>query len=145
MKIFSTQEFKSEFEKLMRKNSYKYLSDEIISSYFDKNIQDCLDGTKLNGHSPNPFIKKRLGGSGGARLYLFAVITNESIYFSFIHPKSGSLGYENVTNAKKTQLLNNVVNCIQNNELYEVSHCEKKQNLIFKLTSKNIIALKDIK
>ncbi len=131
MKIFSTPEFKNEFEKLIKKNSYKYLSDEIISCYFDKNISDCLDGTKLNGHSPNPFIKKRLGGSGGARLYLVAVITKDSIYLSFIHPKSGALGYENVVNTKKTQLLNDVVQCIKNNDLYEVSCCENRKNLIF--------------
>ena len=87
MKVFSTPEFKSEFEKLIRKNAYKYLSEEIISCYLgDKLIEDCLEGTKLNGHSPNPFIKKRLGGSGGSRLYLFAVITADAIYFSFIHP-----------------------------------------------------------
>jgi hypothetical protein len=135
MKIFSTPEFKIEFEKLIRKNSYKYLSEELISSYFEKNIEDCLDGTKLNGHSPNPFIKKRLGGSGGARLYLMAVITGNSIYFSFIHPKSGALGYENISNSKKTQLLKDVVECVRNNDLYEVVCCEKKQNLIFNKTT----------
>lgn len=140
MKVFSTPEFKSEFEKLIRKNSYKYLSDEIISSYFDKKIEDCMDGTKLNGHSPNPFIKKRLGGSGGARLYLVAVIRDDSIYLSFIHPKSGALGYENITNTKRTQLLNDVVQCIKNNDLYEVTCCEKKQNLIFNKTAVKIEA-----
>lgn len=131
MKIFSTPEFKSEFEKLIRKKSYKYLSEEIITFYFGKQIVECLEGTKLNGHSPNPFIKKRLGGSGGARLYLIAVIKNDSIYLSFIHPKSGALGYENITNTKKADLLNTVIQCIVNNNLYKVSCCEKGQNLIF--------------
>lgn len=131
MKLFSTQEFKNEFEKLIKKNSYKYLSAELISFYFEKEITSCLDGTKLNGHSKNPFIKKRLGGSGGARLYLIAVIANDSIYFSFIHAKSGALGYENISNTKKTQLLNDVVNAIIDNNLFEVSCCENKRNLIF--------------
>ncbi len=94
MKVFSTPEFKSEFEKLIKKNSYKYIPQEIISCYFNKKeTQDCLEGTKLNGHSPNPFIKKRLGGSGGSRLYLMIIITSESLYLSFIHPKSATLGF----------------------------------------------------
>lgn len=57
MIIFSTPEFKTEFEKLIKKNSYKYLSKSIIECYFDKTIEECLSGTKLNGHSKNPFIK----------------------------------------------------------------------------------------
>lgn len=131
MKIFSTPEFKSEFEKLIRKNSYIYLHAEIIQCYFDKKIEECLSGVKLNGHSPNPFIKKRLNGSGGSRLYLFAFTLDNSIYLSFIHPKSGNLGYENVSNIKKTQLINDIVDCIKNNDLYFVTCCEKKEILIF--------------
>lgn len=134
MKILSTPEFKSEFEKLIRKNSYKYIAEEIITTYFGKKIQDCLEGTKLNGHSPNPFIKKRLGGAGGSRLYLTAVITKDSIYFSFIHPKSGALGYENISNTKKTQLLNDVVQCIKDNDLYELTCCDNKQTILFNKT-----------
>lgn len=134
MRIFSTQEFKSEFEKLSKKNSYKYLSTEIITSYFDKNITECLDGTRLNGHSINPFIKKRLGGSGGARLYLLAVIKEDAIYFSFLHAKSGASGFDNISNAKKTQLLNDVVDAIRKNNLFEITYCEKKVNLVFTKT-----------
>jgi len=137
MKLFSTLEFKREFEKLIRKNSYKYLSEEIISCYLgEKEIKDCLEGTKLNGHSPNPFIKKRFGGSGGSRLYLIAVITSDSIYLSFIHPKSGSLGYENISNSKKTELLNDVISSIENNFLFEVTCCENNKKIVFKESSK---------
>lgn len=140
MKVFSTLEFKNEFEKLIRKNSYKYLSEEIISCYLgEKDIKDCLEGTKLNGHSPNPFIKKRLGGSGGSRLYLIAVIKRDSIYLSFIHPKAGALGYENISNSKKTQLLNDVVFCIENNNLFEVTCCENNKTIVFKESSKVVV------
>ena len=101
MKIFSTPEFKHEFEKLIKNNSYKYLSKEIINNYFGQNIENISSGTKLNGNSPNAFIKKRIGGSGGSRLYLLIVQTSDSIYLTFIHPKTRPAGYENIAPDKR--------------------------------------------
>lgn len=132
MKVFSTPEFKNEFEKLIRKNAYKYITEEIITTYLLHNeLKNCLIGTKLNGHSPNAFIKKRLGGSGGSRMYLLVVIKNEAIYLSFIHPKSGALGYENISNNKKTQLLNNLEFCIKKNDLFKLSCCKSQKQIVF--------------
>jgi hypothetical protein len=131
MIIFSTPEFKTEFEKLIKKNSYKYLSKSIIECYFDKTIEECLSGTKLNGHSKNPFIKKRIGASGGSRLYLLAIVTNDKLYFSFVHPKSGSEGYENISDEKRNKILKETLDCIDMNDLFEITCCENKEVLNF--------------
>ncbi len=131
MTILATPEFKFEFEKLIKINSYSYLSKEIIETYFEKKIEDCLGGVRLNGHSPNPFLKKKLGGRGGSRLYLVAVVAKDKIYLSFIHPKAGSAGYENISNEKKTKLLDTLRECVLKYDLYELSCSEDRKNIIF--------------
>lgn len=133
MKIFATLEFKDEFEKLIKNKSYKYLSKEIITNYLDVAFSTTLSGTKLNGDSPNPFIKKRIGGSGGSRLYLLAVVIKEAIYFTFVHPKSGALGYENINDDKKTQLLKDVYESIKTGNVLEVSCCSERKTILFNI------------
>lgn len=138
MKIFCTPEFKKEYEKLIKNKSYTFLGKEIITNYIGKEIHECLTGRRLNGHSPNPFIKKRLDGSGGSRLYVIFVVKNDAAYLSFIHPKSGSAGYENISDDKKAELIDNVYECIQSNDLFEISCCEKRENLIFNSQKKEL-------
>ena len=133
MNVFCTPEFKLEYEKLSKNNSYKNLGRQIIEAYLGKDINSCLSGTRLNGHSPNPFIKKRLDGSGGGRLYVLLVIKDDNAYFTFVHPKTGSAGYENISDNKKAELLETVYECIQEDGLFKVSCCEKRENLIFNL------------
>ena len=138
MTVYCTPQFKKEYDKLTRKKSYQYIGKEIIDIYLDKKIEDCLSGTRLNGHSKNPFIKKRLDGSGGSRLYLVLIIAADSAYLAFIHPKSGSVGYDNISNEKKAEILDSVYKCIESDELLEVTCCENRENLIFKEPKREI-------
>lgn len=71
-------------------------------------------------------------------MYLILVVKNDSAYFAFIHPKSGSAGYENITDNKKADLVNTVYDCIQTNELFEISCCEKRENLVFNPTKEGV-------
>jgi hypothetical protein len=48
----------------------------------------------------------------------------------FIHPKTGSLGYENITDESKALLYKKVLECIKTNNLYEVTVDNMK--LVFK-------------
>jgi hypothetical protein len=48
----------------------------------------------------------------------------------FLHPKTGSLGYENITDDSKALLYKKVLECIKANDLYEV--CVENKKLIFK-------------
>jgi hypothetical protein len=38
----------------------------------------------------------------------------------FVHPKTGSLGYDNITDESKALLYKRVLECIKTNDLYEV-------------------------
>ena len=53
MKIYCTNEFKFEFDKLMRKNSYKNLETALVEYFFAKNLQIELN---LTIHSCSKFI-----------------------------------------------------------------------------------------
>ncbi|WP_026775656.1 hypothetical protein [Polaribacter sp. Hel_I_88] len=131
MVIYCLEDFKVEFEKLISKNSYKSLQKEIISYFFDKTIKDLSSETRLNGHSENPYIKKRLKGSGGFRCYFLLILKNEDLYLMFVHPKTGSMGSSNITDESKTYLYKKVLDCIKSDDLYVLSLDDSKKKIIF--------------
>jgi len=59
MTIFCLEEFKIEFEKLMRKNSYRTLEQDLIDYFFNKSVNDLCSGTRLNNSEQTPYIKKK--------------------------------------------------------------------------------------
>lgn len=132
MVIYCLEKFKVEFEKLISKNSYKSLQKEIINYFFDKTVQDLASGTRLNGDSENPYIKKRLKGSGGFRCYFLLVLKNEDLYLMFVHPKTGSMGSSNINDESKAYLYKKVLDCIKSNDLYVLSLDDSKKKIIFK-------------
>ena len=130
MTIFCLEDFKVQFEKLKKKNSYSSIEGDIIEYFFDKEIQQISSGTRLNNSDDAPYIKKRLNGSGGFRIYFLLLMKHENIYLMFLHPKTGSLGYENITDDSKALLYKKVLECIKTNNLYQVS--VEKNKLVFK-------------
>jgi hypothetical protein len=60
MIILCLDEFKNEFEKLIRNNSYSSIEIDIIEYFFNKNIQELSSGIRLNNSDTIPFIKKEL-------------------------------------------------------------------------------------
>lgn len=76
MTILCIEDFKVQFEKLKKKNSYSSIEKDIIECFFDKEIQQVSSGTRLNISDDIPYIKKRLNGSGGFRIYFLLVIKN---------------------------------------------------------------------
>ena len=47
----------------------------------------------------------------------------------FLHPKTGSLGYDNINDESKALLYKKILNCIRTNNLFKVTVEDKK--LIF--------------
>lgn len=121
MTILCLEDFKVQFEKLKKKNSYSSIEEDTIDYFFGKEIQQLISGTRLNNSDDTPYIKKRLNGSGGFRIYFLLVIKNENVYLMFIHPKTGSLGYENISDDSKSLLYKKVLECIKTNKLYKIT------------------------
>lgn len=112
MKLFCLEDFKAEFEKLKKKNSYSSIEKDILEYFFNKEIESLKSGSRLNNSDDTPYIKKRLGGSGGFRVYFLLIIKKESVYLMFVHPKTGSEGFENITDESKALLYKKVLECI---------------------------------
>lgn len=131
MEIFCLEEFKTIFEKLISKKSYVALKDEIIDYFFDKTSAELQSGTRLNNSAVTPYIKKRLCGSGGFRAYFLLLIKDEKLYLMFVHPKTGSMGSENIDDKSKAYLYKEVLRCIKANDLYRLELNEDRTELIF--------------
>ena len=131
MNLYCLEDFKVEFDKLKSKKSYKTIEEEIINYFFGKTNEELCSGTRLNHSLDTPYIKKRLGGRGGFRFYFLLIIKNDSLYLLFVHPKTGSLGSENITDEYKTYLYKKILTCIQSKDLYTLSLDTSKQKIVF--------------
>lgn len=131
MELYCLKDFKVEFEKLKSKKSYSTIEQETINYFFEKTSEQLRSGTRLNHSDEAPYIKKRLGGRGGFRVYFLLLIKNDSLYLMFIHPKTGSRGSDNITDKSKAYLYKKVLECIQSGDLYKLSLSESKKNIHF--------------
>lgn len=126
MTILCLEDFKIQFEKLKKKNSYLSIEKDIIDYFFEKEVNELISGTRLNNSAETPYIKKRINGSGGFRVYFLLVIKDEKLYLMFLHPKTGSMGYDNISDELKSLLYKKVLESILNNELYILSVDENR-------------------
>ncbi|MBD3329465.1 hypothetical protein GF357_03155 [Candidatus Dojkabacteria bacterium] len=134
MEIYCIEEFKNEYDKLKKKKSYNTIEKDIIDYFIGKNSSDLCSGTRLNNSEHEPYIKTRINGSGGFRVYFLLLIKKEKLYLMFVHPKTGSMGAENITDESKTKLYKKVLKGIKTQSLYEIN--EEKNKLIFKKLDK---------
>jgi len=132
MELFCIEDFKFEFEKLKSKKSYRTLEQKIIDYFFNKSTRDLLSGVRLNHSDDVPYIKKRLGGSGGFRVYFLLIIKGNALYFLFVHTKTGSYGSSNITDQSKAYLYKKVLECIRNKDLYKLTLDSASSNIKFK-------------
>ena len=131
MNIYCLDDFKAEFEKLTSKKSYNDLEQVIINYFFNKSVMDLCSGIRLNNSEETPYIKKRLIGRGGYRVYFLIVIKQENVYLMFVHPKTGSEGSENITDESKAFLYKKILRCIKSNDLYHLSLNVNQDTLLF--------------
>jgi hypothetical protein len=131
MKLYCLEGFKTEVEKLSKNKSYKTIAETVIAHFCGKSITDLNNGTRLNNSDTHPYIKKRLEGSGGYRVYYLMLIVNDCVYLMYIHPKTGSDGSENITNEAKSAFLKEVLEAIKNGDLYEVTPDDENKHIIF--------------
>jgi hypothetical protein len=132
MKIYCIEDFKRNVERLVRNKSYSSLQRDIIEYFFSgKGIQEVKSGTRLNNSDETPYIKKRLNGSGGYRIYYLLVFVKDSVYLMYVHPKTGSMGIDNLTRETIRSLYRKVYECIETKDLYLVQTSKDKSKLIF--------------
>ena len=127
MNLYCINEFKDSFEKLLSKKSYHSLQDDLIKYLFSedsnelKPVKELLSGTRLNNSEETPYIKKRISGSGGYRLYFLVLIRKSNLYLMYVHPKTGSIGAKNITDKSKAHLYKKVLTDIKSKSLFKIS------------------------
>jgi hypothetical protein len=131
MVIYCINDFKKAFDDLMKKRAYRSLEGDIIKYFFDKKTEDLLSGKRLNLQQDAPYIKKRLEGSGGFRVYFLIKIVDKNLYLMFVHPKTGSEGSDNITDESKAKIYKEVLDCIKNNDLYKLTLSDDKTKINF--------------
>ncbi|MES2578266.1 MAG: hypothetical protein V4589_11700 [Bacteroidota bacterium] len=131
MTIYCIEEFKVEFEKLKNKKQYSDLESLVLDFFLDNTLDKIKTGDLLNGSTTVPFLKKRIPDAGGYRVYFLVIIKNENVYISYVHPKTGPMGGENVTSEHKKHIQKETYSCIVNKKLYELKKCPKKGTLLF--------------
>jgi hypothetical protein len=132
MNLFCIEDFKIEFEKLKSKKSYSTIEQEIFEYFFEKSLEDISSGVRLNHSADAPYIKKRLGGRGGFRIYFLLLIKGNSVYLMFIHPKTGPMGSDNITDESKAYLYKKVLESIRSNDLYKLTLDKEGMKIVFK-------------
>lgn len=132
MKLFCTKEIVDSIKKLEKNNSYKDLRRELYLFFINaKKSNSYYSGTRLNGSSPNPFIKKRLEGSGGYRLYFYIILTKKTLILSSIHPKTGKEGRENLSSFEIKKSQENCLRGLEGNDLFTINLNDTEESVEF--------------
>ena len=137
MKIFCVASFKTEIERLKKNNSYLGIESDVIHEFFDKEILLLKKGVRLNGEEETPYIKGRINGSSGYRVYYLLIMKDDAAYLLYIHPKKGAFGVDNLLDKFVKELLIDVGSCIETNQnLFIVKCSENKRSYYLKLFQK---------
>lgn len=146
MNIFTTKEFISEVQKLLKNKAHANCEKDIIESIFKKTIDEIKSiGTKrLGGHpEKNPFIRKRIGSektgkSSGYRLYFWLFIIEENVYLMFIHPKTGRRSTTNISSEKQKELVKTFKHCKEHNLFFEVELGKTRNKIVYTTSKKSV-------
>ncbi|MCW3085441.1 MAG: hypothetical protein JWP12_2807 [Bacteroidetes bacterium] len=138
MDVYCIQEFKSIVEKLKKNKPYNEIEQDTIDYFFGKTIAEISSGANLNNNPSSPYIKKRLSGRGGFRVYYLLLVKDDKTYLIYIHPKTGPEGSPNLTETAKTEFYKKVLQAIESNDLYKLSCNAKKTELIFEKVEKSV-------
>lgn len=134
MLFYCLEDFKSEFDKLKKNNSYRDLESDLCKFLFseDKELNSFKKiGSNLNNNLQVPYIKCRIKGSGGYRIYFLLIVKDERLFLLFVHPKTGAMGATNITTDFKKGLYNKAVNEIESGQYCSVTKNAETGGLVF--------------
>lgn len=121
MKVYCTAEFREILEKLSRKKPYSTLMAQVMAQYCNTTYARACTGDPLSVFPNAIYLKKRLEGGGGYRVYVLGIVKDDAIYLVYVHPKTGPDALANVSMEKKKALLKNVLAVIKSKTLHEVA------------------------
>ena len=141
MHLYCLADFKEAVGSLAKRKAYATVEQTIIEHFCGKTVEQVRSGTVLNNSDAVPYLKKRLEGSGGFRVYFLLLIKNDCLYLMYVHPKTGPAGSENITDEAKKAFYKKVLACIKaDNGLYHVAADATGRKLLFSVKKKGEVA-----
>ena len=104
---------------------------QVLDFFLNNTLEKIKTGDLLNGSTTVPFLKKRIPDAGGYRVYFLVIVKDEKVYISYVHPKTGPMGGDNITAEHKKYIQKETYSCILEKKLYELKKCPKKGILLF--------------
>ena len=136
MQYFFQDTFTLKVKNLLKNNSYKDCELAIIECVFNLTVEQIMttcSAMRINPSSQNPIAKLRINFSSGKsssyRLYIFALIKDEKLYFAYLYPKTGTLGQNSLKPKQENEIIKELLVNVKTGNLQEV-YLDKKKNKI---------------
>lgn len=136
MHYFFQDTFIHKVRSLLKNNSYKDCELAIIECVFNLTIEQILatcSAMRINPSAENPIAKLRInynsGKSSSYRLYVFALIKNEKLYFAYLYPKTGALGQNSLKAKQEIEIIKELLENVKTNNVLEV-YLDRSKNKI---------------
>ncbi len=145
MQYFFQETFISKVKNLLKNNSYKFCELAIIECVFNLPIEqvfvNCV-AQRLNPSAQNPIAKLRIsynsGKSSSFRLYVFAIIKNEKLYFAYLYPKTGKFVQSSLKANEEIAIIKELLENIKDNNVQEVFLDVEKNKICFKCDNSEV-------
>jgi len=118
--IATSKSDENEFNWVYLKNNHNYLVNLLFEEFNTIDIDGLKLGTNLLPTNGIYFIKRRIAGSSGYRIYYVFDEKNRKVYFSFIHPKTGLEGIANIGDKFKKSDFNYIFDAVKKNDLKKI-------------------------
>lgn len=125
--------------KLEKKGSYADLR-SLLFDFFSKKeaLEDWKEGTRIHLGNPNFLcLKKRMGGSGGYRMYYLLTIHGDEITIAALYPKFGTKGGSDLSDSGKIESIGEAIDSIVNKTRWKIITLSDKKSIIFEPEEKN--------
>lgn len=124
--------------KLEKKGSYSDLRSLLFDFISKKEtLEDWKEGTRIHLGNPNfLFLKKRIGGSGGYRMYYLLTIHGDEITIAALYPKFGTKGGSDLSDSGKIESIREALDGIVSKTRLKIITLPDKKSIIFETEEK---------
>jgi hypothetical protein len=145
MQYFVQESFIITVDKLAKNNSYEDCEKAIIENVF-KVSSDSLfamcSAMRLNASPKSPIAKLRVnfnkGKSSSYRMYVFALVKNEEIYFAHIYPKAGTKNQDALSSKEEKSIIKKLLENYKEKQFSEVYLNKDTNKICFISSQENV-------
>lgn len=145
MQYFIQEAFINTVDKLAKNNSYEDCENAIIENIFKVSPDGLFamcSAMRLNASPHAPIAKLRVnfkkGKSSSYRMYVFALIKNEEIYFAHIYPKTGTKNQDALSSKEEKSIIKELLENYKTQKFSEVFLNNESNKICYLSTKENV-------